>query len=68
MKLAELDVTLEDDQSDEVGKIVTTIEENCSEELQNIFDEADAHSAKAGDSLHSSWERDKANSKFFKTK
>ena len=56
-------VELGDDQSDEVCEIVAKIDKDCSEELQNIFDEADAHSTKARGSLRSSWECDKANSK-----
>jgi len=68
VKLGELDVTLEDDQSDELCEIVAKIEDECKDEIENIFHEADTHSATAGGALRSSWERDKANSKatFFK--
>jgi len=68
VRLGELDVTLEDDQSDELCEIVAKIEDECKDEVENIFHEADTHSATAGNSLRSSWERDKANSKatFFK--
>ena len=67
-KLAELDVTLEDDQSDEVGEIIQTIEQQCSEDLHNLFDEVDSHSLFTGKSLRDTWEWDKANCKaeFFK--
>ena len=67
-RLAEFDITLEDDQSDEVSEIVSTTEEKYSEELETTLNEADAHSASTGNSIRSSWERDKAASKAsFKT-
>ena len=69
MKFTELDVTLEDDQSDEVSEVVARIEQDCSEELQGVFREADEYSIVAESSLCSSWEWNKANSKgkFFRT-
>ena len=67
-QLAEFDITLEDDQSDEVGEVMKTIEEQCVEDLRNLFDEVDSHSLSTGKSLRDTWERDKANCKaeFFK--
>jgi len=63
VKFTELDVTLEDDQSDEVSEVVARIEQDCSEELQDVFREAEEYSTEAGSSLCSAWERDKENSK-----
>ena len=67
-KLTELDITLEDDQSDEVNKVLQTIEQKCSKELASILKEADAHSANTGKSIRSSWDQEKTKSKaqFFK--
>jgi len=62
-RLIELDITLEDDQSDEVSEVLQTIEQKCSKELASILQEADAHSANTGKSIRSSWEQDKAKSK-----
>ena len=68
VKLGELDVTLEDDQSDELCEIVSKIDDECKDEVESIFQEADAHFVTTGESLRSSWERDKHNNKakFFK--
>ena len=62
-KLAEFDATLEDDQSDKVGKVMKTIKEQCAEDLRNLFDEIDLHSLSTGKPLRDTWEQDKANCK-----
>ena len=62
-RLSEFDITLEDDQSDEVNEIISTIKEKCSEEFETILNEADAHSENTGSSIRSSWEREMAASK-----
>ena len=62
-RLSEFDITLEDDQSDEVSEVLQTIEQQCSEELHSILKEADTHSSTTGKSIRSSWERDKASYK-----
>ncbi|XP_065908252.1 uncharacterized protein [Dysidea avara] len=62
-RLSEFDITLENDQSDEVSEVLQTIEQQCSEELHSILKEADAHSSTTGKSIRSSWERDKASCK-----
>jgi len=70
VKFAEMDVTLEDDQSDEVSEVVARIEQDCSEELQGAFHEADKHSTEAGSSLRSAWDRTRqiVKSSFFRIK
>ena len=62
-RLSEFDITLEDNQSDEVSEIVSAIEEKCLEELESILNKADTHSENTGNSIRSSWERDIAASK-----
>ena len=62
-RLSEYDITLEDDQSDEVSEVLQTIEQKCSEELHAVLKEADAHSSSTGKSIRSSWERDRASHK-----
>ena len=49
--LTEFDVTLEDDQSDEVIDIIKRIKQDCPDELQSAFEEADGHSSVTGKSL-----------------
>ena len=55
------DMVLEDDQSDEVATILETIEEKASDELENVFKEADSRSV--GTAVHNAWETDKRNAK-----
>lgn len=55
------DMVLEDDQSDEVATILETIEEKASDELENVFKEADGRSV--GTAVHNAWETDKRNAK-----
>ena len=43
LKYDDLDVTLEEDQSDELVNVVTKLEEVAKEDLDNIFTEADDH-------------------------
>ena len=65
-KCDDLEVTLDDEQSDELSSIMSQIEETSADELDKIFKEADGCSA--GDSLLAVWELDRNNSKerFFK--
>ena len=55
------DVVLEDDQSDEVATILETIEEKASDELENVFKEADGQSV--GTAVRNAWETDERNAK-----
>ena len=55
------DMVLEDDQSDEVATILETIEEKASDELENVFKEADGRSV--GTAVCNAWETDKRNAK-----
>ena len=65
-KYDDLDVTLDDEQSDELSSIMSKIEESSVDELSKIFEEADGYSV--GDSVRTVWELDRSNSKerFFK--
>ena len=56
-------MTLEDDQSDEVIDIIKRIEQDCSDELQSVFEEADGHSSLTGKYLLALWEHDKVKCK-----
>ena len=56
-------MTLEDDKSDEVIDIIKRIEQDCPDELQSVFEEADGHSSLTGKSLLASWECDKVKRK-----
>ena len=62
-RLIELDITSEDNLSNEVSEVLQTIEQKGSKELASILQEADAHSANTGKSIRSLWDQDKANSK-----
>ena len=55
------DMVLEDDQSDEMAKILETIEEAAPDELENVFKEADGQSV--GNTVRNIWETDKRNTK-----
>jgi len=50
-----MDLTLEDDQSDELGEVIRTIEENVPEELDAVFREASDCSV----SIRDAWENNK---------
>ena len=65
-KHEELDVPLDDDQSDELCDVIKRIEETCPNELDKIFQEGDDRAV--GDLVRNSWEADKLNGKksFFK--
>ena len=60
-KCDDLEVTLDDEQSDELSSIMSNIEETSADELDKIFKEADGCSA--GDSIRAVWELDRNNSK-----
>ena len=55
-KYDDLDVTLDDEQSDELSSIMSKIEESSPDELSKIFEEADGCSA--GDSVRALWDLD----------
>ena len=65
-RCAELEVTLDDEQSDELTNIMNKIEEANEDELEKIFNEADEHSV--GESIRAAWEsnRQSTQQKFFK--
>lgn len=65
-KHEELDVPLDEEQSDELCDIMKSIKETCPNELDKIFQEGDDHAV--GDLVRNSWEADKLNAKnkFFK--
>lgn len=50
------EVPLDDDQDEEMGRIVTTIEQRCSSELERLFVEGDKHGI--GSKLRDIWESD----------
>lgn len=54
-KYENLEVTLDDDQSDELSSVIDKIEEQHQNELDKVFQEADARSKCIGDSLRDSW-------------
>lgn len=60
-KHEELDVPLDEEQSDELCDIMKSIEETCPNELDKIFQEGDDHAV--GDLVRNSWEADKLNAK-----
>ena len=60
-KCDDLEVTLDDEQSDELSSIMSNIEETSADELDKIFKEADGCSA--GDSIRAVWELDRNNFK-----
>jgi len=47
-----MDLTLEDDQSDKVGEVIRTFEENAPEELDAVFREANDCSVSVGYVCH----------------
>jgi len=65
-RVAELDVSLDEDQSDELTNTMKHIEEANQDELEKIFKEADEHSV--GESIRAAWEsnRQSTKQKFFK--
>lgn len=65
-KYEELELPLDDEQSDELCNVMKMIEETCPDELDKIFQEGDDHAV--GDLVRDSWEVDKLNAKgkFFK--
>ena len=66
-KYDHLDITLDDDQSDELCGVIERIEDQCHDELGKLFGEADAKSRCTGETLRHIWQSDKpAKSEFFK--
>ena len=66
-KYDHLDITLDDDQSDELCGVIERIEDQCHDELGKLFGEADAKSRCTGETLQHIWQSDKpAKSEFFK--
>ena len=65
-RFADCVVTVDDEQSDELTKVMKKIEESCSSELEEVFRDADHHSC--GESIRGVWKDDKCNwkSSFFK--
>ena len=55
-KYDDLEVTLDDEQSDEPSSIISKIEKTNSDELEKIFKETDGCSV--GGSIHAIWELD----------
>jgi len=53
-RCTELEVTLDDQQPDELTSIVNRIEEINADELEKIFNEADKHLV--GDSVRAAWQ------------
>ena len=50
-------VTVDDEQSDELTKVMEKIEETCTSELEEVFKDADSYSC--GESVREVWEDDK---------
>ena len=46
-----------------MSDVIKRIEQDCPNELQSVFEEADGHSSTTGKSLRASWDRDKVNCK-----
>ena len=65
-RFADCVVTVDDEQSDELAKVMEKIEETCTSELEEVFKDADHRSC--GESIRGVWEDDKCNWKtsFFK--
>jgi len=65
-RCAELEVTLDDEQSDELTNIMNRIEEGSTDELEKIFNEADEHLV--GESIRAAWQsnRQSTQKRFFK--
>ena len=60
-KYTDMDLTLEDDQSDKLEEVIRTIEENVPEELDAVFREASDCSVSVGKTIRDAWENDKQN-------
>ena len=62
----DMELLLDNDQSEELCNIMKTIEESCPDELQQVFQEGENHSV--GNQVRDSWELDKLHAKesFFK--
>ena len=62
----DIELLLDDEQSEELCGVMKKIEETCSDKLQEIFQEGDSHAV--GKLVQESWELDKLNAKenFFK--
>ena len=54
-----MDLTLEDDQSNELGEVMRTIEENVPEELDVVLREASNCLVSVGKTSCDAWENDK---------
>lgn len=62
-KYTDMDLTLEDNQSDELGKVIRTNEENAPIELDAVFREASNCSVSVGKTIRDAWKNDKQNHK-----
>ena len=62
----DIELLLDDEQSEELCNVMKKIEETCPDKLQEIFQEGDTHAV--GKLVRDSWELDKLNAKenFFK--
>ena len=60
-RLADTELLLDDEQSNELSEIMSQIEETNVDELQKAFKEADSFSV--GDSVRATWESDKNNAR-----
>ena len=54
-----MEVPLDNDQDDEMTKVVSTIEQECSDELELLFSEGDKHGV--GSRMREIWNADKRN-------
>jgi len=59
IKFTDMDLTLEDDQSNELGEVMRTIEENVPEELDVVLREASNCLVSVGKTSCDAWENDK---------
>ena len=66
LKYCDLNISLEEDQSDEIGNIVQKLEEVAKPELEKVFEEADGENV--GEAVRDIWKADLRSSKmeFFK--
>ena len=60
-KLADTELSLDDEQSDEFSDVISRIEEAGTDELEEVFKEADSLSV--GDSVGAAWVLDKNSAK-----
>ena len=58
-KYEHLDVTLDDDQNDELNAVIEKIEEQHNDELGKVFQEGEAKSKHIGNSMRNIWQSDR---------